>query len=145
MPEAVVDNAIGGNETMSKLLTDRFNQSAKGEKIPQLIPLPGDYQHQAAADRQNDDERVRAARGLITALNEVFEELTGCGIRDSDAENLTEIGEILASELRSHYSLAKNISKPSAFLAQHLRSLCSSEPIAAPMRRNYNHRQGNVK
>ena len=91
--------------------------------------------------RENDDDeaqqRFAPLAGLRETFEEVFIELTGKGIEQTDATALQEIAKLLANELRAARLNTKSISKPAAFLAQHLKTRLAAParfPLAAPAR-----------
>ena len=90
--------------------------------------------------RENDDEaqqRFAPLAGLRETFDEVFTELTGKGIELNDSAALQEIAELLAAELRAARQNTKSISKPAAFLVQHLKSRLAAPvrlPKAAPVK-----------
>lgn len=73
-------------------------------------------------EKIDDDEGFTPFNGLREILEKEFRALNGKGITANDAEALKELAELLVNELREARSKTKSISKPSAFLVQHLKT-----------------------
>lgn len=76
-------------------------------------------------DKTIDDERTKPFRKFAETLNRGFAEVAGKESRESDADDLNVIAEILIDELRAARLKTKSISSPAAFLARHLRARLS--------------------
>lgn len=73
-------------------------------------------------DQNVDDERKAPLGIFIDKLDQVFREINGKGIDISDAENFGALADLIAEELRAARLNTRSISKPSAFLVQHLKA-----------------------
>jgi hypothetical protein len=72
-------------------------------------------------EKRIDDEPAAALNGFSEKINDVFKQLIGRELKESDAEALTAIGELLAAEILEAAGRTKVVSDVAKFSLTHLR------------------------
>jgi hypothetical protein len=72
-------------------------------------------------EKRIDDEPAAALNGFSEKINDVFKQLMGREMKESDADALTAIGELLAAEILEAASRTKVVSDAAKFSLTHLR------------------------